>query len=246
MTPRLTDKVAVITGGGRGIGRAIALGYAREGAHVVLGARTLAEVEAVAQEIRASGGPEALALACDVVDEDQVKATIQQAVERFGKLDILVNNAGIGMARPIYGTSRLNWERALAVNLTGTFLCTKHAWKPMVNAGGGAILNVSSLAGTRGIPMLSAYAASKWGQIGFTLSAAEEGKPVNIRVNALAPGKGDTAIRAALTEDKTRMLQAEDHVGAAIFLVSDEARYITGQVIGLDFFDSGYKSPWNS
>ncbi len=244
MAARLTDKIAVITGGGRGIGRAIALGYAREGAHVVLGARTVAEVEAVVQEIAAAGGPEALALSCDVADEEQVKAMIQRAVERFGRIDILVNNAGIGLARPIHGTSRLNWERALAVNLTGTFLCTKHAWKPMVNAGGGAILNVSSLAGTRGQPMLSAYAASKWGQIGFTLSAAEEGKPVNIRVNALAPGKGDTAIRAALNEDKTKMLQADDHVGPAIFLVSDESRYITGQVVGLDFFDSSYRSPW--
>jgi len=107
----------------------------------------------------------------------------------FGQVDILVNNAGIGVARPVYGMTRLNWDRALAVNLTGTFLCTKHVWKPMVAAGGGSILNISSLAGTRGMPMLSAYAASKWGQIGFTLSVAEEGKPVNIRVNALAPGR---------------------------------------------------------
>ncbi len=244
MTDRLKDKVALITGGGRGIGRAIALGYAREGARVALAARTAAEVEAVAQEIAEAGGSAALAAVCDIVEEEQVKALVQRTVEHFGRLDVLVNNAGIGMARPIYGTSRLNWDRALAVNLTGTFLCTKHAWKPMVSGGGGAILNISSLAGTRGMAMLSAYSASKWGQVGFTLSAAEEGKPVNIRVNALAPGKGDTAIRAALNEDKSRMLRAEDHVGAAIFLVSDEARYITGQVLEMEFFDSAYKSPW--
>ncbi len=246
MTDRLKDKVALITGGGRGIGRAIALGYAQEGARLVLIARTATEVEAVAAEIETLTGRPALAVACDVVEEDQVKATVQRALEQFGRLDILVNNAGIGLARPIYGTSKLNWDRALAVNLTGTFLCTKQVWKPLVAAGGGAILNISSLAGTRGMPMLSAYAASKWGQIGFTLSAAEEGKPVNIRVNALAPGKGDTAIRAALTEDKSRMLRAEDHVGAAIFLVSDEARYVTGQVLEMEFFDSAYRSPWAS
>ncbi len=244
MSDRLKGKVALITGGGRGIGRAIALGFAREGARVAIAARTRAEVEAVAAEIEAELGMAALALTCDIVEEEQVKNLVQAVLAGFGQVDILVNNAGIGVARPVYGMTRLNWDRALAVNLTGTFLCTKHVWKPMVAAGGGAILNISSLAGTRGMPMLSAYAASKWGQIGFTLSVAEEGKPVNIRVNALAPGKGDTAIRAAVTEDKTRLLRAEDHIGAAIFLASDEARYVTGQVLELDYFDSAYRSPW--
>lgn len=244
MSDRLKGKVALITGGGRGIGRAIALGFAREGARVAIAARTRAEVEAVAAEIEAELGMAALALTCDIVEEEQVKNLVQAVLASFGQVDILVNNAGIGVARPVYGMTRLNWDRALAVNLTGTFLCTKHVWKPMVAAGGGSILNISSLAGTRGMPMLSAYAASKWGQIGFTLSVAEEGKPVNIRVNALAPGKGDTAIRAAVTEDKTRLLRAEDHVGAAIFLASDEARYVTGQVLELDYFDSAYRSPW--
>jgi len=246
MSDRLKGKVALITGGGRGIGRAIALGFAREGARVAIAARTRAEVEAVAAEIEAELGMAALALTCDIVEEEQVKNLVQAVLAGFGQVDILVNNAGIGVARPVYGMTRLNWDRALAVNLTGTFLCTKHVWKPMVAAGGGAILNISSLAGTRGMPMLSAYAASKWGQIGFTLSVAEEGKPVNIRVNALAPGKGDTAIRAAVTEDKTRLLRAEDHIGAAIFLASDEARYVTGQVLELDYFDSAYRSPWGT
>lgn len=244
MSDRLKGKIALITGGGRGIGRAIALGFAREGARVAIAARTRAEVEAVAAEIEAELGVAALAVTCDIVEEEQVKNLVQAVLASFGQVNILVNNAGIGVARPVYGMTRLNWDRALAVNLTGTFLCTKHVWKPMVAAGGGSILNISSLAGTRGMPMLSAYAASKWGQIGFTLSVAEEGKPVNIRVNALAPGKGDTAIRAAVTEDKTRLLRAEDHVGAAIFLASDEARYVTGQVLELDYFDSAYRSPW--
>jgi 3-oxoacyl-[acyl-carrier protein] reductase len=232
---RLIDKVAFITGGGRGIGRAVALGFAREGARVVIAARTLAEVEAVAAEI-GEIGRSALALACDVSDEGQVKAAVARALERFGRVDVLVNNAGIGLARPIFGTSRLNWDRALAVNLTGTFLCTKHVWKPMVAQGSGSIINIASLAGTRGMPMMGAYAASKWGQIGFTLVTAEEGKPHHIRANAVAPGKGDTAIRAAVIEDKTRMLTADDHVGVCAFLASDESRYITGQVIEIDWF----------
>lgn len=105
--------------------------------------------------------------------------------------------------------------------------------------GGGSIINISSLAGTRGLALLSAYSASKWGQIGLTLSAAEEGKPHRIRVNAVAPGKGDTSMRAAIVEDKSKLLRAEDHVGVCVFLASDESRYITGQVIEIDFFGEG-------
>ncbi|MCS7062418.1 MAG: SDR family oxidoreductase, partial [Anaerolineae bacterium] len=150
-------------------------------------------------------------------------------------------NAGIGAARPLHGTPLATWERLLAVNLTGTFLPTKHVWKTMQAQGGGSIINISSLAGTRGMALLTAYSASKWGQIGLTLSAAEEGKPYCIRVNAVAPGKGDTSMRAAIVEDKSKLLRAEDHVGVCVFLASDESRYITGQVIEIDFFgESGH------
>jgi NAD(P)-dependent dehydrogenase (short-subunit alcohol dehydrogenase family) len=234
---RLQDRIALITGGGRGIGRAVALGFAGEGAHVALAARTPAEVEAVADEVRQLGR-EALPLVCDVADEAQVKAAVAAALARFGGLDILVNNAGISSLRPLHGIPLASWERTLAVNLTGTFLFTKHAWKPLLanRPSGGCIINVSSLGGRRGYPLLAAYCASKWGQIGLTLSAAEEGKPHHIRVNAIAPGKGDTAFRAQIREDKTRLLRAEDHVGVCIFLASDEARYITGQVIEVDWF----------
>jgi len=232
---RLKNKVAIITGGGRGIGRAIAIGFAQEGARVVLAARTKAEVDAVATEVRERGA-QALAVRCDVTDESQVKSMVKSTLDEFGQVDVMVNNAGVGNLRPVWGIPLSGWERIIAVNLTGTFLCTKHVWKPMRGAGGGSIINVSSLGGRRGYPLLAAYCASKWGQIGFTIACAEEGKPDNIRANALAPGKADTAFRAQIKEDKSKMLTAEDHVGAAIFLASDESRYITGQVIELEWY----------
>lgn len=232
---RLKDKIAFITGGGRGIGRALALGFAQEGAEVAIAARTEAELQAVRDEVAALGR-RALALPCDVTQEDQVKAALHTAHAHFGRLDVLVNNAGLGAVRPVPGTPLATWERMLAVNLTGTFLPTKHVWKLMQAQGGGSIINIASLAGRRGVALMSAYAASKWGQIGFTLSAAEEGKAHGIRVNAVAPGKGDTAMRAAVVEDKAKLLRAEDHIGVCVFLASDEARYITGQVVEIDWF----------
>jgi len=232
---RLTGKVAIITGGGRGIGRAVALAFADEGARVTVAARTTAEVEAVTRQIDARHG-EALAVPCDVADEAQVRAMIRGTLEAFGRIDILVNNAGISTLRPVWGIPKASFDRTLAVNLVGTFLCTKHAWPILREAGGGSIINVSSMGGIRGYPMLSAYCASKWGQIGFTLACAEEGKPHRIRVNALAPGRADTAFRAQIKEDKSRMLKAEDHVGICVFLASDESVFVTGQVIALDWF----------
>lgn len=235
---RLKDKVAIITGASRGIGRAIALGFALEGAHVTLAARTQAELDAVAAEIHAQTGghPRALVAPTDVTVEEQVKAMVDATVATFGRVDILVNNAGVGAFRPAYGTPLKTWEWIMSINATSTFLCTKHAWKPMQKAGGGSIINISSLSGTRIYPMYSAYSASKWAQLGFTKVTAEEGKPVNIRVNALAPGKVDTPMRANVSEDKDAMLKAEDCVPPAIFLASDEARWITGQILEIEWF----------
>jgi 3-oxoacyl-[acyl-carrier protein] reductase len=128
----------------------------------------------------------------------------------------------------------------MSLNLRAPFLCTKHIWKPMQKQGGGVIINVGSLSGSRGEPMLSAYAASKWGLNGFTKSVAEEGKADNIRVNLIAPGKVDTDMRAYVPEDKSEMLTVEDCVGVAIFLASDEAEHIRGQIIELEW--AGFSS----
>jgi NAD(P)-dependent dehydrogenase (short-subunit alcohol dehydrogenase family) len=232
---RLKDKVAIITGGGRGIGKAIALGFANQGAHIVVAARTESEVISVAEKINELGR-DSLGIVCDISDENQVKNLMDMTIQHFGKIDVLINNAGIGSMRPVYATSLESFEKVIKVNLTGTFLCTKHVWQSMKNSGGGSIINVSSLGGLVGYPMLSAYCASKWGQIGFTKACAEEGKKDSIRVNAIAPGKADTAIRSKIKEDKTKMLTPEDQVDACVFLASDESRYITGQVISLEWF----------
>jgi 3-oxoacyl-[acyl-carrier protein] reductase len=232
---RLKDKVAIITGGGRGIGRAIALGFAAEGANVVVAARTKDEIESVADEISRAGG-RSLAQVTDVSDEESVRELIDSTLDRFGVIDILVNNAGVGNIRPVYGIPKKSFESVIAVNLVGTFLCTKHVWKPMKLNEGGSIINISSIGGLKGFPYLSAYCASKWGQIGFTKAAAEEGKEDHIRVNAIAPGKADTDFRAQIQEDKEQMLQPEDHVGVCIFLASDESKYITGEVIPLEWY----------
>ena len=232
---RLKDKVAIITGGGRGIGRAIAIGFAHQGAHIVVAARTESEIIEVADKVKALGR-ESLGIVCDISNEDQVKNLVDLTMRKFNQIDVLINNAGIGSMRPVYATQLESFEKVLKVNLTGTFLCTKHVWQPMKNSGGGSIVNVSSLGGLVGYPLLSAYCASKWGQIGFTKACAEEGKKDNIRVNAIAPGKADTGIRSKIKEDKSKMLTPEDQVDACVFLASDESRYITGQVISLEWF----------
>jgi NAD(P)-dependent dehydrogenase (short-subunit alcohol dehydrogenase family) len=236
--PVLQDRVVIITGGGRGIGRALALGFAQHGSRVMVAARTAEQLTETVRLVRAGGGQAEL-VACDVADEAGVKDLVRRSLETWGRIDVLVNNAGISGVRPVWSIPLSSFERTLAVNLTGTFLCTKHVWQPMRENGGGSIINISSLAGVRGYPLLSAYCASKWGQIGFTLACAEEGKAHGIRVNAVAPGKADTEIRAQVKEDKARMLRPEDHVGICLFLASDEARYITGQVIQIDWYDGG-------
>ena len=234
---RLKGKTAIITGGGRGIGKAVALGFAQEGAQVTIAARTEKEINELADEIQNNGG-QSLATVCDITSEEDVINMVNATLEKFVKIDILINNAGIGNVRPVYGISLEAFEKVLNVNLIGTFLCTKHVWQPMKSSKKGSIINVSSLGGLTGYPFLSAYCASKWGQIGFTKACAEEGKNDNIRVNAIAPGKADTTLRELIKEDKSKMLTANDHIPICIFLASDESAYITGQVMPIEWYGS--------
>jgi 3-oxoacyl-[acyl-carrier protein] reductase len=197
-----------------------------------------ADIESAAHKIEREHGVRAIAVAGDVSNEEHAKQAVETAVRELSRVDVLINNAAIGNIRPIYGMPQSGWERTLAVNLTGTFLFTKHVWKPMKKQSGGCVINVSSIGGRKGFPLLSAYCASKWGQIGFSMAAAEEGKPDNIRVNVVAPGKADTDFRVQIKEDKTKMLTADDLNGVCLFLASDEARWITGQVIEVEWFGS--------
>ncbi len=235
---RFENKTVLITGASRGIGKSLAHAFAREGANLVLTARTHADLEKVASEIRQEHGVGVLPVAGDVSDEDHAKAAIESALNEFKQINVLINNAAISGMRPIYGLQKASWEKTIAVNLTGTFLFTKHVWKPMKSQGGGAIINIASTGGQKGFPLLAAYCASKWGQIGFSKTAAEEGKPDNIRVNVVAPGKADTDIRAQVKEDKTKMLTASDCNGVCLFLASDDAKWITGEVIAVEWFET--------
>jgi 3-oxoacyl-[acyl-carrier protein] reductase len=237
----LENKVAFITGARRGIGRAIALRYAQAGADCILLARSAPDE--LAEEIRALGR-RALALAVDVSDGDAVDAAVKQAVSEFGKIDILVNNAGINDDGLLIRMKLEQWRRVLDVNLTGAFHCTKAVARPMLKNEAGRVINISSVIGQMGNAGQANYAASKAGLIGFTKSIAKELGSRGITVNAIAPGFITTDMTAEMSEDaRAQLLQniplgalgeAEDVAEAALFLASDAARYITGQVLNVD------------
>lgn len=237
----LEGKVAVITGARRGIGRAIALKLARNGADCVLLARTAPDE--LAQEISAMGR-RALSLSVDVADDKAVESAFKQIVAEFGSIDILVNNAGITDDGLLIRMKLEQWNRVLETNLTGTFLCTKAAVRPMLKGSNGRIINISSVVGQMGNAGQANYAASKAGIIGFTKSVAKELGSRGITVNAIAPGFITTDMTAELGDDAKAMLigqiplgalgEADDVAEAALFLSSAGARYITGQVLNVD------------
>ena len=172
---KLRDRLALVTGGGRGIGRAIALAFAREGAHVAVTARTGVELAAVAAEIRALGR-QALAVPCDVAERAQVDAAVRQVADGLGAVEILVNNAGIAVSAKLLDTDDALWERHLRVNLTGAFLMTRAVLPGMLAARWGRIVNVASIAGRQGYPYIAAYAASKHGLLGLTRALGAGGR----------------------------------------------------------------------
>jgi 3-oxoacyl-[acyl-carrier protein] reductase len=240
---QLENQIAVVTGAGRGIGRAIALKFAAEGADIVCVSRTAENSEKVAVEVRALGR-KAWAHAVDVADAGAVAASAEKILADCGKVDVLVNNAGVTKDGLLMRMSDTDWDAVLDTNLKGAFLFTKAFTRTFVKQRAGRIINVSSIIGLIGNAGQANYAASKAGLIGFTQSVARELGSRNITVNALAPGFIETDMTSGLNpEMKAEILkkiplsslgQPEDIASAALFLASPGARYITGQVLTVD------------
>jgi NAD(P)-dependent dehydrogenase (short-subunit alcohol dehydrogenase family) len=244
---QLTGKVAIVTGASAGIGRAAAVALAAEGAAVVVADVDDARGEAVATEINDKGG-RALFVHADVSDDAEVEAMVNQAVDVFGGLDLAFNNAGIeGTPAPTHECSPENWQRTLAVNLTGVWSCMRHQIPRMLERGGGSIVNCSSVAGLVGFASIPAYVASKHGVVGLTKTAALEYAEAGVRVNAICPGVIDTEMVERFTggeqeaetamvamEPVGRMGRPEEIADAVVWLCTDRSSFTTGQAIAVD------------
>ncbi len=226
----IKDRIAIITGAGRGIGRATALRFAREGAHVVLFSRTAAHLDEVTAEI-AREGYLALPVVGDVSREEDVLALFQQVLHAYRRVDILVNCAGVVAVRPFVEMDASTWDRVIGVNLRGTFLCCLEAFRIMAAQRSGVIVNLSSLSGVKGVekfPGLSAYNVSKAGVAGLTEILAVEGKPYNIRVCAVSPGAVDTEMLRQAAPHLKADMTPDDMAEILLFLVDDSGRKLSG------------------
>jgi NAD(P)-dependent dehydrogenase (short-subunit alcohol dehydrogenase family) len=251
----LEGRVAIVTGASKGIGRALSLRFAAEGARVVCAARSADLVKETVGLVQKAGG-QAVAVVCDAAVEDEVRRLVVTAREAFGKIDTLVNNAGDGgPTKPVQDYSMEDWRYTIDSCLTSSYLCTRFVVPEMIKAGGGAIVNISSGAGRRGLPFRIGYCSAKAGQVGMTYGMAVELAPHNIRVNCVAPGavEGDRidrviagqaqvrgitveAMRKAMVDrlPLKRFVTADDIVDATVFFCSDMARSISGQVLAVN------------
>ena len=242
----LAGRVALITGGGRGIGKAIAIAFAQSGADIVLTSRTLSQLEETSGEILKIGR-KALPVITDVSKSDQVKTLIEKLLKEFGRIDILVNNAGISpFTVPIEDLREDGWDKIINTNLKGIFLCTQTAGREMIKQKQGKIINMTSIGGVVGFPGQAAYCVSKAGIIMVTKMFALEWGKYNINVNAIGPGMVETQLTKKYLENKDlvterlkrtplgRFSQPWDIVGGALFLASSLSNYMTGQTLFID------------
>ena len=244
---RLAGRVAIVTGGSRGIGHAIARGYLREGARVVVTSRHDAEVRTAAERLAAETGAAVLGFAADVSSEPAVDDMLARTLEAFGAVDILVNNAGFGFVHPSATLPTADWQRVLDTNLNGSFYCARAVGQQMLRAGRGSIINIGSLTSFVGFPHRAAYGATKAAVIELTRVLACEWGAHGVRVNAIAPGwiRSDFMVKlfASGVLDEAKMVARtplgrvgtpEDVVGPAVFLASDDAAFVTGTTLTVD------------
>ncbi|ELZ89761.1 SDR family NAD(P)-dependent oxidoreductase [Haloferax sulfurifontis] len=245
----LHGKTAIVTGSSKGIGRALAVALAEAGADICLVNRSEREGRLAAEEIAAETGVETLAVPADVTDEDDVEAMVEATLDAFGSIDILVNNAGIARTAPAHEMSLETWNEVLQTNLTGVFLCTKHAGKAMIDGGGGTIVNMASMSAfVANYPQEEVvYHASKGGVVSFTRQLASEWAKYDVRANAMAPGYIRTEMVDELLAENPDMESAwlsemlmeemappEDLGGTVVYLASDASSYMTGETVVID------------
>jgi len=241
MTGRVDEKVCIVTGAGRNIGRAVAERLAEEGANVVVVDLDERGVD-VAGEINEADSGEALFVQCDVTDEDAVASMVERTVERWGAVDGLVNNVAYAANKSVLDCTEAEWDRVMDLSLKSAFLCTKHAARAMIESGGGSIVNVASTSGHRGTPNKAAYCSAKGGLLNFTRQTAVDLAEHDIRVNTQTPTRTGSAVgfesggpgRNTDGILRDRLGEPIDHANAALFLLSDEADFVNGTELVVD------------